>query len=143
MGFQNVSEFLSRYPGEPYTTVATRLGEDVAALQVMWMQNAEAKDNQAIQHLAMDALARELNYVLPHGWRHGAREDSDRSSAYAFWMTRLSQEISPELKLTAQMVWDELKRLDPPTGWSPGGPDDEYIARAFAHGWKSRPEHGK
>jgi hypothetical protein len=87
MGFQNVTAFLSRYPGEPYTTVAKRLGEDVAALQVKWMQNSDAKDNQAIRRLAMDALARELNYKLPFGWRHGARGDSDTSSAFAFWVT--------------------------------------------------------
>ncbi len=137
MGFQSVTQFLSHFAGEPYTKVAERLGDDVAGLQVRWMQNAEARTDAATQRLAMDALARELNYQLPGGWGLGAGVDFHTSGAFVDWTVRLKREVSPDLEAKAKRVWDSLKRLDPPPGWSPSGPDDDIIIRAFSIGWCS------
>jgi hypothetical protein len=45
------------------------------------------------------------------------------------------QQKQKDLKPKAQAVWAALERLTPPVGWSPAGPDDPYILKAFSEGW--------
>jgi hypothetical protein len=134
MGFQSVTHFLSCFPGEPYAAVAKRLGNEFAGLQLVRMQNEEAKSDEAVEALAMDSLARGLNRHLPAGWRHGARGDFDTSGAFADWIVRLKQ-LSPGLGAKANSVWSALEEFEPVVGWLPHGPDDDLVVRAFSKGW--------
>ena len=139
LGFQSITDFLNSYSRETYVDLAKRLGPDIAGLQIIRLQNEAAKTDEAFRLLAMDALPRELNWHLPDGWRHGAEGDFDTASTFAFWMTRLKLELSPKLEDRAKSVWKALKELDPPMGWSPGGPDDTFITQAFSKGWPLLP----
>jgi hypothetical protein len=125
---------MARFPGQPYTVLAERLGGDVAALQLEWMQYEEAEAKGSLRDAAMDSLARDLHAYLPNGWRNGAKEDFDTSSAFAVWATRLEQR-SANVKAYANAVWDALEALSPPAGWSPTGPDDPLVKQAFLLGW--------
>jgi hypothetical protein len=132
IGCKTVTDFLADRPAEPYTMVAERLGEDIAAFQLEWLQFEEGKN--AIRCLAMDSLARDLRFHLPAGWRHGARDDFDTAGAYADWIVRLEQQRA-EVKPKAKAVWTALEGLRPPVGWSPSGPSDPFIVNAFSQGW--------
>jgi hypothetical protein len=139
VGCEPVSDFLARFPAEPYITVAERLGDDVAAFQLEWMQFEEGKSENAIRNLAMDSLAGDLRSHLPAGWRHGAKADFDTAGAYADWVVRLEQQQA-EAKVKATAVWETLEELHPPVGWSPSVPRDPLIVDAFTKGW---PESGE
>jgi hypothetical protein len=132
IGCETVSEFLARFPAEPYITVAQRLGNDIAAFQLEWMQFEEG--NNAIRWLAMDSLTRDITSHLPAGWRHGTKDDFDTAGAYADWIVRLEQQ-QPEIKDKAKAVWTALEELHPPVGWMPSGTDDPFVVNAFFKGW--------
>jgi len=134
LGSHTMTEFLGRVPSEPYLKVAQMLGEDVAALQLEWMQFEEAREQNTIRYVAMDSLARELKYHLPTGWRYGAKGDFDTASVYADWIVRLEQ-YDRNLKAIGKAVWQALEERTPPVGWSPSGPEDRLLVAAFAKGW--------
>jgi hypothetical protein len=129
-GFETATAYLAQYPADSYIAAAARLGDDVAALQLEWMQFDEAKNEVDIRQAAKDSLVRELNYQLPNGWRRGAKNDFETASAYADWIVRIEQKRS-ELKSKAKDVWDSLQGLNPPVGWVPQSPDDRFISEAF------------
>ena len=133
-GCASMTEFVTRFPGEPYMALAQRLGQDVAALQVEWMHLAEAKEQGSVRAAAADSLCRDLNYYLPNGWRSGAKGDFDTSRAFAVWATRLEQTI-PEVAGKPDAVWQALERIRPPWGWSPRTVEDEVLEQAFRMGW--------
>jgi hypothetical protein len=134
VGFESVTNYLAKFPAMPYMRVAEKLGEDVAAVQVAQVQFEEAKGMRKIREAAIDSLPRDLNYYLKDGWRHGAKNDFDTSSAFAVWATRLDQ-LSLGLKDTVDAVWAALEKLQPSTGWRPGGGNDPLIQKAFDEGW--------
>ncbi len=138
LGFDSVTHFLSQFPGEPYVTVVNHLGDDFVALQIMRMQIEEATSEKAIERLAMDAIVRELNYQLPCGWGSGSNVDFHTSGAFVDWLVRLKRELSHDVEAKARSVWHALKELSPPIGWSPRGPDDDVIVRAFQIGWEGK-----
>jgi len=133
-GFDTVTDFLAQFPAEPYVELAERLGADVAALQLEWMQFEEARCRGGIRFAAMDSLPRELRYHLPGGWRGGTKGDFDTSGAYADWVVRLGQQ-APDVEPKAKAVWAALEELRPPLGWLPTGPNDSFIVDAFLRGW--------
>jgi hypothetical protein len=137
LGCTSVTEALASFPAEPYIQVAQSLGDDVAALQLEWIQFEEAKRVGRVRQVAMDSLVRDLNRYLPDGWR-GAKGDFDTASVFGTWATRLEQNM-PELEPRARAVWKALKALHPPLSWSPAGPGDPFIVEAFSQGW---PETG-
>jgi hypothetical protein len=111
------------------------LSDDVAAAQLEQVQFEDAaKSRLSLREAAMDALPRDLNYYLPDGWRHGARNDFETSRAFAVWATRIDL-IAPTLKQRVDDTWAALEILQPPVGWKPTGPTDPIIAAAFAKGW--------
>jgi hypothetical protein len=134
LGCVGVVEYLARFPGEPYVSVAKSLGDDIAALQLEWLHLKEAAEKRELRQAAKDSLARDLNRYLPDGWRHGAKGDFDTSSAFAVWATRL-QQCEFVLQSEANSVWDALEELKPSRGWRPVGPEDELIIQAFHKGW--------
>lgn len=134
LGFDTLTDFLARFPAEPYTAVAERLGDDVAAFQVEWIHYEEAKRIDRVRLAAMDSLARDLRFHLTTGWRGGIRGDFNTAGAYADWIVRLEQQQT-DIKPKAKAVWDALEELHPRVGWSPSGPDDSLIVSAFARGW--------
>jgi hypothetical protein len=134
LGCATVTAFLAKFPAEPYIRLAERLGDDIAALQLEWIQFGEATDAKAIRYAAIDSLTRELRYHLPDGWRQSANGDFQTASAYADWIVRVEQK-KEELRPRALAVWKSLEELRPPVGWLPKGPDDSFIMAAFSKGW--------
>jgi hypothetical protein len=135
-GCESVAAFLGQFPAEPYTKTAERLGNDVAAFQLEWMQFEERKGENDIRSLAMDSLARDVSAHLPSGWRPSAKEDFETAGVYADWVVRL-QQAQPEAAPKAKAVWAALEALQPPVGWKPSGPDDPLIVSAFGKAWPS------
>jgi hypothetical protein len=133
-GYETITDFLAKSPADSYFDLAERLGEDVAALQLQWMQFGEANDERSIRFAAMDSFVREITYHLPKGWKQDAKSDFDTAGVYADWIGRI-QEKQGELRPKAQAVWDALKKASPPIGWLPKGPDDPLIVSAFQQGW--------
>jgi hypothetical protein len=133
-GFSNVGDFLANFPAEPYLMLAKKLGDDVAAIQLEWIQWANLRTEKEIRNLAIDSLPRAVVGHLPAGWPANPKGDFKVACAYSEWITRIEQQ-SPSLKPKAKAVWEQLKALDPPRGWRPSGPDDRYVVHAFISGW--------
>jgi hypothetical protein len=133
-GCTTIADFLSRYPAEPYTKLAGRLGDDVAPIQLSWMQFEEAQEQDCVRGASMDCLARCLAGNVKRGWLNGRHFEFNAAGAYAFWVGEIKR-VRPDLESTAWDVWRELKALNPPQGWLPGGPNDPLIRTAFDRGW--------
>jgi hypothetical protein len=136
LGYETIGDYFARHPGKPIVALADTL-KDVAGLQLERLYFEEVRRDQSYRAAAMDSLVRDLNQHLLHGWKNGARDDFDTSGAYADWITRLSMEKA-DLKAKADAVWEALESLSPPRGWSPLGPDDELIIKAFATAWPAK-----
>jgi hypothetical protein len=134
VGCETVMDYLARFPASPYIHIAEQLGDDVAALQLEWIQFGEAKDENRMRYVAMDSLARDLHRHLPNGWRHSARDDFETASVFGTWATRLEQS-DPGLESRTKSVWDALEAVHPPVGWIASGPDDPLIVAAFEKAW--------
>lgn len=134
-----VSEYLAKAPTDSYVDAAARLGADVAALQLQWMQFGEANAPETIRVAAMDSLAREIYRYLPNGWNKNAKSDFDTARVYASWIGMI-QEKEPNLRQRAQAVFDALDKLNPPVGWLPAGTHDPVLLHAFALGWPEEPK---
>lgn len=139
LGFKTLREFLAQFPAEPYLKLTVRLGKDIAALQLIWLQFQEAQQQGMIREAAKDCLVREIAGQLPRGWGKGVRVDYHTAGVYANWLTELTR-LQPDARLVADAVWRALNDLKPPQGWLPMGPDDPLIVAAFAKGWPL-PEH--
>ena len=126
--------YLAGHPAEPYSLIAAKLGDDIAPLQIEWLQIEEAREKGAMKTFAMDSLARDLKHFLPTGWRSSARDDFDTARAFATWSTRLEQAM-PELSGTTTAIWNAIEKQIPYTGWIPTGPNDSYIQQAFLLEW--------
>jgi len=133
-GFESTSDLLSRFPAKPYVDLAADLGNDMAALQLEWMQFEEAKEQGKLRDAAMDSLARELAGHLREGWGRGTQVDFNTAGVFADWVTRL-EDYDPDLVPRAEAVWQALHELRPPEGWKPEGPDNPLLAFAFDKGW--------
>src|SRR2546430_17226787 len=68
VGCETLAEYLAKHPAEPFISVARRLGEDVAAIQLEHMQLDEARQQGQLRFAAMDSLARQIRRFLPNGW---------------------------------------------------------------------------
>jgi hypothetical protein len=134
LGFKTIQDFLARFPSEPYLKLVKRLGENVAAMQLIWMQFQEAQQDASFREAAKDCLAREITGQLRRGWGKGVRVDFHTAGAYANWVTELTR-FQPDVRPNADAVWRALNELRPPEGWLPVGPDDPVIVAAFAKGW--------
>jgi hypothetical protein len=119
---------------EPYVKLAKRLGGDVAAVHVMWVQFEEAEHRGRVRNAAMDGLARELTAHLKRGWGRGLHRQFNAAGADAGFLTLLDH-AHRECRPLAEAVWRALQDLCPPTGWLPSGADDPLIVAAFAKGW--------
>src|SRR4051794_35375021 len=87
LGFETVGDFLARYPCESYLKVVKRLGENIAPMQITWMQFWEAQQQGQVREAAKDCLAREITTRLRRGWGQGVRVDYRTSGVYARWVT--------------------------------------------------------
>ena len=134
LGCTSVTEFLSRFPGEPYLKTAERLGDGTAALQLEWIHFAEAASERDKRRAAMDSLVRDLHAYLPSGWATGTNADFNTARVFATWATRTGQQV-PGTELKAKAVWDALKQMKPHTGWLPSDSTDSLLSRAFERGW--------
>ena len=135
LGFSSISEFLARFPAEPYAKLAKRLGEHVAELQIIWMQFDNNLDDIKYREAAKDCISRELNHTLKRGWGIGKNLEFRNALVYtewSGWVTRSREDLEPVL----DAVWQELLRLNPPLGWRPSGPDDPLIEAAFSRAWE-------
>jgi hypothetical protein len=160
LGCETVRDLLDKYPAEPYVSVAKRLGDDVAAVQIGRLQLQEIRDQEWFRHVAMDCLARELVANLPDGWAicsppkpvppswthlsalpdHLNEEETRRriewqtAGAYSHWVCFL-RSYDPGIDSCTEAVWNAFKALSPPAGWLPSGAADPLIVRAFDIGW--------
>jgi hypothetical protein len=134
LGFQSMLEFLARFPSEPYLKLAARLGADFAALQIISTQFREAREGGSIREAAKDCLVREINGQLRRGWGRGGRVDFQTAGVYANWMIEVTR-AEPDVRPMVDVVWRELKNLNPDEGWLPSSPDDPLVLAAFSRRW--------
>lgn len=132
LGCETMSDFFNRHPAEPYHKMARRLGADVAAAQLMWMQFEEISGADEFRLAAMDGLTRVIRNHLKRGWGVGRHVVFNTSHAYAVWLSLLRLYAGAS---RAEAVWDALEALDPPPGWLPDGPEDPIIQAAFDKAW--------
>jgi hypothetical protein len=143
LGYEHVSEFLKRFPREPYVEVVKRLGDDIAAIQLECAQFDEAARRANVRDSAIDSLVRDLTWHLKTGWEGGAKGNFNTAGAYVDWLQRLegpSRNLpsNADLRERGQKVWSALEALRPPLGWLPTGPHDSLVEAAFAAGWPAK-----
>jgi len=134
IGCETVHDFLARYPGEPYRKLVSRLGGDVAALQLTMMQLEESGEQGGLRDTAKDRLARLVNGHLKKGWAQGQHADFNTAGVYADWVTELER-FQPYARQFADAVWQALLSIPPPAGWKPSGADDPILTDAFDRAW--------
>jgi hypothetical protein len=133
-----VAGYLSTRPKFSYQELADELGpDDLVAAQVENFQWLEALETGTLREAAQDSLVRCLVGSLNlRGWGEGINFESRRARAFAHWVTSLCQYgKAQDLEPFAKAVFDALERIPPPQGWSPTGPSDPHILRAFEVGW--------
>jgi hypothetical protein len=135
-GFDTVTNFVQRHPCLPYHKLARLIGNDIAAVQLAVMQFEEAKDGGYIRNAAKDALCRTIHENLKRGWKQGIHSDFRTANAYSSWLAILEfRAFLPDLVPLGVAVWDALESSNPPTGWAPSDPSDQFIEQAFEKGW--------
>ena len=80
-GCATVTEYLASSPKESYLKAAAKLGDDVAAFQLEWIQFDEATDPKSFRTAAMDSLVREMDRHLLEGWKQESGTDFDTARA--------------------------------------------------------------
>ena len=140
LGFSGIDRFMSAFPAEPYLILVSRLGDDVAPIQLECIQFNDAEKRNYLRIAAIDSLVRDLRRYLDKGWEGGARGNFATVQAKVTWVRRLdgsSRNRSPsaELHSLGETVWNALEQLQPPIGWLPTGLGDEYIRSAFGVAW--------
>lgn len=142
-GFETLDEFLKRCRGEPYVSVVKRIAPWVVAMQIVRLQMLEAKQSGALREAAMDSLARELKFRLPHGWADDVASESNAAGAFADTGASIVVDgDAKHLEGVMSRVYRAMKSLSPPMGWQPSGPDDPLIREAFNLGWPASPVSG-
>lgn len=134
-GSETILEFLDQFPGETYSQVADRLGDDVAPAQLQRLQFSEAKATGQLRQAAMDALVRVLKDTLPRGWNPKEPRNSAAICAFGAWGGMVESEaklIDPDVLLA---VWRAIEALVPGEGWVPQAVGDPLLQEAFKRGW--------
>lgn len=135
-GAANLSDFLVSRPAVPYVKLAKELGPDIAAIQLVRLQLAEAGEHHSIRSAVTDAAARLLHQHLKRGWGKGVHLDFNTSGVFADLVSYLKmRENADELVAKWDAVWHALKNAPPPEGWLPSGPTDPVLVAAFDKGW--------
>ena len=134
LGYGTLQQLLEKNPAISYVRLAEMLGDDVAALQLVWTQFEAAKSQGTIRQAAKDSLAREINGHIKRGWATVRHADFRRAHAFAAWCGPV-RDGHPDGERLANNVWDTLISLNPPADWLPGGPDDPFIVQAFDAAW--------
>lgn len=134
LGCSSVTEYLDQYPALPYVKAASQLGDDVAAVQLIWKHFQEADTTEKLRRVAQDSLAREIRDKIKRGWGIGKHFAFRKAHAFASWSTHLENARANSEQL-AQRIWEVLLALNPPENWLPNGFDDPLIVRAFDEAW--------
>lgn len=138
-GADNLLDFLSSRPTVPYQRLAKELGPDIAAIQLVRLQFAEAGERHSIRSAVMDAAARLCHQHLKHGWGKGMHLEFNTAGVYADLVSFLEIRENPnELVEKWKAVWEALKNAPPPEAWLPSGPADPVLVAAFDKGWPTR-----
>lgn len=121
-GFATASAYADAHPLRSLVELASQLGGDVVAVQILWQLRAEAEsDPPARSRLARSLLARELVSAIPDGWG-----DVERCVlAMGSWAGSLDLDFP-----AMSAVFARLRELAP-RGWRPSGPDDPILLEAF------------
>lgn len=136
LGCETVSDFLGMFPVESYVRVAKRLGNDVAAVQLVWGQFDEAKEAGRVREAALDHLVRSLAEAMKRkGWGVGIHWDRIRARGFSAWSSAIKGHFQGEHDEHVEAVLDSLKASPPPEGWRPEGNDDPFLLAAFEAGW--------
>lgn len=142
LGFGDLEGFLSANPGIGYVQLAASLGDaNVAAMQLYGQQIRTAIECGRLRDAAKDCLARFINEHCKRGWGNGRHFERRLASVYGAWTTAIAtnSSSSEELREKMRMVFDELEKLAPESGWLPVGGNDELIERAFQISWPDSP----
>jgi len=116
--------------------VATRLGADVLAGQLIHLQTDEAITKGLLRELAMDSLVRVLNDQNHKGWRIGMHWKRRTLDCAATWLNMCQTDMPVAIFTEAKRrVWNALEALSPPDGWLPESVNDPIIKAAFDKGW--------
>lgn len=133
-GFADVTAFAASHPAEHPLGLAARLGDDIAAIQIVkaLIDEAEARGEMAV--LARDLLARTLSHHLPNGWRAECTPDEafERADAQGEW----SSWLLDVPKDTKRRILEALRSPGAvPDGWRPAGADDPVLVALFSEHW--------
>ena len=128
LGYASVTEYADASQAASYRELATRLGDDVAIVQLEVLLRDEAKERNSSERFARDSLARLLREYCPEGWGSDDNFTFRAARAFARWVSMLGDGYES----AADRTWTVVKRQRPPQGWYPEGPDDPLLKSAFA-----------
>jgi hypothetical protein len=139
-GAKNLLDFFESRPSIPYLKLAKDLGPDVASIQLVRLQFAEAGQQRSIRNVVKDASARLCHQHLKRGWGKGVHLDFNTAAIYAELVSYLKMREDGEHFVEKwNAVWRELMERQPPAGWLPVGPTDPILEAAFENGWPIAP----
>ncbi len=138
LGHSSLREFFDSHPGVSYLVLAENLGDaNIAAMQLYGEHLRQATEVNQLRAASIDCLCRLLVQHLKRGWGVGKHFPVRVASAFGDWKSIVSQfSNQSEADLSClDAVTSALKGLNPPDGWVPVGPHDEFLTKAFDAGW--------
>lgn len=133
-GFKSISDLCAQHPGLTYVQLSKVVsGGAVAPAQLRILQMEEAILSGQLHQVLRDCFVRTYNEHARHGWGSGARWKYNAVSIVVSMQTTLSVEcIGGDYVDKMPMVWAALVDLNPPNGWRPNSPEDDFVRTAFA-----------
>jgi hypothetical protein len=121
-GHATLWDYLKATPGVDLVDLAERLdGGPAVVLEGIAIEQAFARREAGL--LVRDFAARGVRRSLPRGWK--AASEHQRATDFGF---RPQQQPYPALR---RAMLHALEEQPPPDDWSPRGPDDEVLLRAY------------
>lgn len=136
-GFESLTSFSDSAATSTFGEIASRLGTDVAPIQLAMLMREEAVERGQLGRFARGALVRFLTDYLPKGWQRGKEHEYERASAFADWIACLGEDY----RTAGERVWSAFMSATNLTeGWRPNGADDDLLKSLFERASFSAPE---
>lgn len=127
-GFESLTAFSDSAATSTFQEIASRLGKDVAPIQLAMLMRDEAVERGQLGRFARGALVRFLADYLPKGWQQGKEHEYERASAFADWIACLGEDY----RAAGERVWKVFMSATNLTeGWKPSGADDDLLRGLF------------
>jgi hypothetical protein len=133
-GYEDVKDYMSRYPADTYFALAERLGEGIAPYQFLISQAEMATTPNEMRRVCADCLSRKMRQHLPSGWNTGEQIEFRTVRVYCEWL-ELIDLIDAQWRPAAKAIWQSLRERAQ-TGWLPGSEDDPLIQELFRTYWR-------